>query len=272
MGTREQGHRRPAAVAASVLALTVSSALPSVAAPDEVTYDALGDSYASGAGSGPLGACGQSEAAYPERLDARKKISLDDDNTCAGATVQTMLETQLVGLDDAELVTVTIGGNNIGWSQAIGACLAYDEETCEWAVGQSTWAITNVLPPLLDTAYAAVHASAPEAHVVVTGYPRLFSPEFGDYAVTGTPLVATVSEQQLLNAGADQLNAVIAAKAAEHGFQYVDVTEKFSGHGVNAPDAWITGAQDMVPFHPTAAGQDAYAAAVTSQLDPRSLR
>ena len=259
-------------MAASVLALTVSSALPSVAAPDEVTYDALGDSFASGAGSGPLGTCGQSEAAYPERLDARKKISLDDDNTCVGATVQDMLGTQLVGLADAELVTITIGGNNIGWSQAVGACLAYPEHTCAAAVGQSTLAITNVLPTLLDTAYAAVQASAPDAHVVVTGYPRLFSPEHGDYALAGTPYVITVAEQQLLNAGADQLNAVIAVAAAQHGFQYVDVTGKFSGHGVNAPDAWITGALDAVPFHPTAMGQDAYAAAVTSQLDARSLR
>lgn len=277
MKTRSPGRRRPAAVSASVLALSLTSAIPSVAAPNEVIYDALGDSFASGAGSGDLGFCGQAEEAYPERLDGRMKIVLDDDNTCSGATVQSMLASQLTGLEDADLVTITIGGNNIGWIPAVGACLLADEQTCAGAVGQSRQLIQNVLPGLLDDAYDAVRAAAPDAHVVVTGYPRLFSPEYGDYAGVlpiggGIPYLASVTEQHILNDGADVLNATIAAVAAEHGFQYVDVTQKFDGHGVNAPDAWITDVVHQVPFHPTAEGQNAYAAAVTSQVNPRSLR
>ena len=91
-------------------------------------------------------------------------------------------------------------------------------------------------------------AGAPNADVVVTGYPRLFSPEYGAY------LGASVAEQQTLNEGADLLNATMARAAATHGFQFVDVTKRFLGHGVNAPDAWILGLLDPGAFHPNAEG------------------
>lgn len=97
---------------------------------------------------------------------------------------------------------------------------------------------------------------------MVTGYPHLFTPESGDY------LGASAAEQQAINDTADLLNDVIADAAARHGFQYVDVTDRFEGHGANSADPWINPSN----FHPTAAGQEAYAAALTSQVKPRDLR
>ena len=102
--------------------------------------------------------------------------------------------------------------------------------------------------------------------MVITGYPRLFSPEFGAY------YGASASEQVALNEGADLLNAVIAEAAAEHGFQFVDVTPRFLGHGANAPEAWITGLTDPAAFHPNINGYRAYTAALTSQINPSQLR
>lgn len=261
---RTQRRARPASLAALLLAapLTVAT-LPAQAAPETSVYDALGDSYA--AGSGVL-----TEQAHPSRLDGRMRILLDDFAAVPGATVQTMLDLesgQLDALDvDTDLVTVSIGGNNIGWGQAVGACVTMDDTTCAWALTQTSGTIQTVLPPLLDVAYAQIRAAAPDAHVVVTGYPRLFSPEYGAY------FNATPAEQMAMNDGADLLNEVIAAAAQRHGFQFVDVSGRFDGHGVNATEPWILGLEHPARFHPTVEGQDAYAATLTSQISPRSLR
>ena len=235
-----------------------------------MVYDALGDSYGSGFGVPPYEECGRSQSAYAVQIDGRMRIDLDDFAACAGATTTSMEAhpSQFTALDeDTELVTVSIGGNDIGWGLVVAGCVLGTDEQCSTAVAQARALIQSVLPGRLDATYAQIAAAAPNAHVVVTGYPRLFSPKFGAY------LQASPAEQQAMNDGADLLNAVIAEKAAEYGFQFVDVTKRFDGHGVNAPRPWILGL-DAGPdrFHPNLDGYRAYTAAVTSALNPRDLR
>ena len=148
---------------------------------------------------------------------------------------------------------------------ALEPCRLRDEE-CAGAAALVRSRIATTLPGRLDTVHALVADAAPNARVVVTGYPRLFSPEAGAY------LGASAAEQEVLNDGADQLNAVIRTAAERHGFDFVDVTERFVGHGVNAADPWILGAADPGAFHPTLAGYEAYAAAVTAAIRPGRQR
>lgn len=253
-----------ALVAPLVLGVTTASAAPR----QPVEYDALGDSYASGYGVPPYEACGRSQSAYAVQLDGRVKIDLDDFVACAGATTASLVAGgQLNALDDdTDLVTISIGGNDIGWSTAVVACLGGTDAQCAGGLAATSGRVTTVLPGLLDSVYSQVSARAPEAHVVVTGYPRLFSPEYGAF------LAASVPEQEALNDGADLLNGVIAEAAAEHGFQFVDVTKRFLGHGVNAPDAWVLGPFDPGAFHPNTAGYEAYTAALTASINPSRLR
>lgn len=255
-----------ALVAPVALGVTTASAAPR----QPVQYDALGDSYASGYGVPPYEdeACGRSQSAYAVQLDGRMKIDLDDLVACAGATTATLVAGgQLNALGDVtDLVTISIGGNDIGWSSAVLACLGGADAQCAGALAVTSGRVKTVLPGLLDSVYAQVSASAPEADVVVTGYPRLFSSEFGRF------LAASAAEQEALNDGADLLNDVIAEAAAEHGFQFVDVTERFQGHGVNAPDAWILGPFDPGAFHPDSDGYEAYTAALTAAINPSRLR
>lgn len=268
MDTRAARRTRLAAVALSAFALSVGSLLPAGAAPPSFTYDALGDSFAAGDGVG-------ASQAYPDVLDGRMRIALDDLAAVPGATVPSMMG-QLGALDaDTDLVTISVGGNDIGWGQVVLACLVQPDQACAGAVEQVKQAITAGLPGLLDGAYAQVRAAAPEAHVVVTGYPRLFSPEYGSYVVPFSPTIAleaTVAEQQLMNGAADVLNATIREVAEAHGFQFVDVTQRFEGHGVNSPEAYLFGVLAPVPFHPTVDGQHEYGVALRSQINPDSLR
>ncbi|OFE17514.1 triacylglycerol lipase [Humibacillus sp. DSM 29435] len=240
-----------------------SAASAPAAARGAVVYDALGDSYASGYGVPPYdGSCGRSEAAYAEQLNGRMRVHLDNFVACAVATTTTLVTGgQLDALDsDTDLVTLTIGGNDIGWSSAVVACLGGTDPDCAAAVATTRSNITTKLPALLDSVYRQVAEHAPNARVVVTGYPRLFSPFHGTYLGASTP------EQRALNEGANVLNRVIAKAAQKHGFTFVDVTNRFKGHGVNAPNPWILGPFDPAAFHPTLPGYRAYTAAIASSL------
>lgn len=255
--------------AVALIAPAAVAAAPASAAPrSPVVYDALGDSYGSGYGVPPYSEeCGRSSAAYAVQIDGRMRIDLDDFAACAGATTNSLEAGQLWALDeDTDLVTVSIGGNDIGWGTVVGACVVGEDGPCSDAVAATTETIEDTLPGLLRDTYSQIVAAAPDAHVVVTGYPRLFSPEYGTY------FNASETEQQAMNRGADLLNTVIAGVAAEFGFQFVDVTKRFIGHGVNAPDPWILGLTDPGLFHPNLSGYRAYAAAVTSAVNPRDLR
>ncbi len=102
------------------------------------TYVALGDSFAAGdgvpvQGTGPA-MCARSSADYPHVLAAALGLALDD-VTCSGATTADVLgpqrssdtsvpaQTDALGPDDA-LVTLTIGGNDLGFSGIVARCLA----------------------------------------------------------------------------------------------------------------------------------------------------
>jgi lysophospholipase L1-like esterase len=245
-----------------LLGLTAASAAPWQA----VVYDALGDSFASGFGVPPYGACGRSDSAYAVQLDGRMKVDLDDFPACAGATTTSLVTGgQLDALDgDTDLVTISIGGNDIGWSSTVGACLLGTDDQCAGSIALTRAKITSDLPAKLGSVYDQVAARAPGARVLVTGYPHLFSPEYGAY------LGASPAEQGALNNGADLLNGVLAEAAADHGFGFVDVTKRFLDHGANASDPWLHGL-DSAAFHPNAEGYEAYTAAVTAAVVPARL-
>ncbi|USQ75500.1 SGNH/GDSL hydrolase family protein [Ornithinimicrobium cryptoxanthini] len=260
-----------AAAVALLLPLTASA----TAAPPSFTYDAIGDSYAAGSGA-PDG------AAYPEVLNGRMRISLDDFAALPGATAGPSdkgLSSQLGALDeDTDLVTLTIGGNDIPWGATVTQCLALDDAICFGAIAEVEAQIQNQLPAILDSAYADVTNAAPSAHIVVTGYAHLFSPRSGDYTVPLTPeftMRMSVAEQQAANDAADLLNQVIAERAAAHGFDFVDITKRFDGHGANAKQPWIHGFLPAAlgdSFHPDARGYRAYATALTAGISPKDLR
>ncbi|MDV8147051.1 SGNH/GDSL hydrolase family protein [Arthrobacter sp. B10-11] len=289
--------RRCAAFAATLATLTLAvgtAAGPAGAAPEGgLDYVAIGDSYTAGTGAGEADqpdepTCWQSTPGYVGDVDKTGRVSLVDNAACHGALLlsgddplqqKISVEAQLAGLvaedhlgASTQLVTITAGANDAGVSPVLFACATNGVEVCANAVAASEGSLGQVGAGLAS-AYATIHALAPNAKIAVLGYPRLFEP------ADGNPYFSA-DEQVLINRATDSLNTAIAgavasAKAGGADAQFVDVTTRFAGHAVNSDDPWI--AYDSgnpladTNFHPNPTGHRAYATAVMTEVQPAKL-
>ncbi|MHA6799884.1 SGNH/GDSL hydrolase family protein [Bounagaea algeriensis] len=248
------------AVALGVAGSTGAAAAEPVAQPavePAMHYAALGDSYASGVGTGEYdpgsGDCKRGPLAYPALWAQQHDPAEFDFVACGGATTEDVTGAQLSALDAAtDLVTVSAGGNDIGFAGTVTACLLGTEEICDERVAEGEQRARGELPAALDETYRAIAEAAPNAQVLVLGYPRLTEP--GACPVPGF----TEHKRERLNAGADVLSDVIEQAAQRAGFDYLDVRSAFDGHGVCGEQEWINGPDVVVSesFHPNSTGHE----------------
>lgn len=261
----------PARLSAAALAAAALVLLPAAAAQAQFSserYVALGDSYSSGTGTGEYfdAECKRSVHAYPQLLADGLGADLDFE-ACSGATTNDLLTKQLGNLDaETDIVTVTIGGNDIGWAEAVKACIT-PLTSCLDEIEASEALVRDQLPGLLDGAYGAIANRAPNADVFVLGYPRLFNGQ----RTCGALKQPNIEEQQRMNAAADRLAGVLQNKAEEHGFTYVDVREAFAGHAICDDVAYLNGLAypPSESYHPNAMGHlNGYYAEVLRAVAP----
>lgn len=223
-------------------------------AASTVDYAALGDSYSSGVGtSGATGSCLRSPQGYPQLWVNTHSVSSFQFVACSGATTDDVLANQLTALNTGtDLVSITIGGNDTGFADTLTTCQLGSDSACQTAVDDARAEATNTLPGKLDTTYAAIRSHAPNATVVVLGYPRLF-----ELTSSCGLLGLDLFKRTILNQGADQLESVIAGRAAVAGFSFVDTRGIFTGHGVCGSSPWLNGFKlfDITSsYHPNASG------------------
>jgi GDSL-like Lipase/Acylhydrolase. len=242
----------------STIALVAAAAL-GVAQPASAAggnYVALGDSYSSGVGSGSYlsdsGDCMRSTKAYPYLWAAANAPSSFTFVACSGATTGSVASGQLGALGSSTtLVSVTAGGNDIGFADVMQTCVLSSEATCVNRVNTAISQMRNSLPGSLDSLYGAIRSRAPQAHVVVLGYPRF-------YKLAGSCIAGlTETERGAINNASDVLNGVLAKRAADAGFTFSSVVDEFTGHELCSGDAWIHSVSIPVynSYHPKAIGQ-----------------
>ncbi|MEU4726914.1 SGNH/GDSL hydrolase family protein [Streptomyces sp. NPDC023588] len=228
----------------------------SAAAQADFGYVALGDSYSSGLGAGGYdtasGDCKRTARAYPALWAAAHSPQTFSFTACSGARTGDVLANQLAPLNSGtDLVSITVGGNDAGFSDVMTTCVLQSESSCISRVNQAKAYVDSTLPGQLDQVYNAIDSRAPAAHVVVIGYPRF-------YKLAGTCTTGlTEGERSAINGAADHLNAAIAKRAADHGFTYASVVGAFTGHEICSGSAWLHSLNWLnVPesYHPTAAG------------------
>src|SRR5450631_2869637 len=127
---------------------------PVAAASAQPQYVALGDSYSSGVGTrvfySEAGSCSRSPDAYGPKIAAARGYTLSF-QACSGAKTTDVNANQLGTLSSTtSLVTISIGGNDAGFSNVILNCALYFF-TCGSAVNEANSFIATKLGGLLDT-------------------------------------------------------------------------------------------------------------------------
>ena len=225
-------------------------------------YVALGDSYSSGVGAGDYtsasGSCDISTNAYPYLWDGDNAPDSFQDEACSGATTTDVIDNQLGALSaSTTLVSITVGGDDVGFSSVMETCILDGTSSCESAVDNAETEAEDDLPAKLDTLYSDIAADAPNAQVVVLDYPELY-----DLSASSSCVGLSTDSRTAINGGADTLDSVIQTQAEDYGFTFVDVRPYFSGHEICDSDSYlhsvnITDISES--YHPTSEGQaDAY--------------
>ncbi|WP_440710859.1 SGNH/GDSL hydrolase family protein [Herbiconiux sp. YIM B11900] len=250
--------------AASALAAPVTSAGATGEAADSPagkSYVALGDSYSAGFGltpfsEEPASGCYQADQNYPHLVAESLGLVLDD-RTCSGAVTANIRDTPQVTITgagtapvqsdalgpDTDIVTVTIGGNDLGFSTVAQTCVAESAtgplvldalgiglQNCKQyyapvvdgiEIDRLKYLLDNTVTPALDETFALIHAKAPNAKVFVIGYPAI-TPD-----VANTPAGGCYSSP--LGTGSDPL----APPFPQNTFPFTDVDTLYL-HGTEA--------------------------------------
>ena len=252
---------------------------------------ALGDSYTAGAllpsdlTARPLG-CLRSTKAYPVLVAAALGASLTD-AACSSAGVADMTAAQRTDLGtnppqlnalapDDSLVVLTLGGDDIGFMNVLDECMELSF-TDPWGSPcrahytsggtDQLAALVKAEGPKMTAVLADIAARAPQARIVVVGYPDMFPLSGGCWPAV--PI--TDGDIGYLRGIELQLNAMLAADAKAAGATFVNTYTPTIGHDFCQPET-IRDVEGLLPgslalpFHPNARGQAAIAAAVLAAI------
>ncbi|MFC4517524.1 SGNH/GDSL hydrolase family protein [Streptomyces ehimensis] len=282
-----------AAVAAGTAATPATAAEPRPRVP---RYVALGDSFTSGP-SIPRqvnARCGRSDANYPSIV--REELGIADrtsftDASCGGATTDHMWNRQgATGNDpqldaisrDTSLVTLGIGGNDIGFGEIIGRCIhplgpvesiPRDNPCQRYFTRNGVDELdkrVNETAPKVAAVLKAVHERAPHARVAVVGYPALLGDD-----IEGCRKSVRIADGDIpyLRGTLRRLNAMLRKQATDRGDLYVNTNATTADHDACQPfeERFVEGlyprpSRPAVAFHPNAGGERAMAEAVVDTI------
>ena len=285
------------AVGLAVAVVAIGVTVPAAAAAEEgpagmASYVALGDSYTAGplipVQTGQPPGCLRSDRNYPSLVAARLGLVDFRDVSCSGATTADLHEPQEVtgganppqldALTDAtSLVTVGIGGNDIGFGEILETCSALSSSNLGGAACRDYYTAGGTdrlaeriaaTEPKVIRALATIADRAPDAFVLLVGYPVIL-PDEGPGCYPLVPF--SPGDVAYLRDTARALNAMLAGAAEQAGAEFVDTYTPSIGHDVCRPPGvkWVEGlvaTSPAAPVHPNALGMQATARAVLGQL------
>ncbi len=251
-------------------------------------YVALGDSYTAGPGIAPFGdrPCGRSKVNYPTLLADALKASGFADRSCSGASTLNLdqpqsygkirlNDPQLDGVDKStQLVTVGLGLNNNAVSIGLLlVCLDPDHgplsAKCQQYLATPQSQIEAQMKSSasqLGMALGEIKQKAPDARIVVIGYPRLVP----DQSSCPDRLPVPEAQVERMRTGMRYVNRVWADAAKQAGAIYVDMYAVSEGHDICSDDPWIADYRGAVTkaraLHPYAKYHEAVAAQVEHAL------
>lgn len=279
--------------------------------PAPVPYVALGDSYSSGDGvvpfeSGtdtPSNQCHRSELSYGKLTSRNPRLaaslSLGKFAACGGAETTQILNDSANGEraqykwlnSDTRLVTLSIGGNDIGFITYGIACIVDNCNIDSAAYYSAIQKIENELPHKLEATYRKLLETGVNAQILVLGYPQLapikaewepVDPRCPYLYSSGEGDKRPWKDAQGARMLVDRLNTQIKTvvdriREIKPDFQrlrYIEVNgidSPFYGHTICSSESYFNNLDQAVghpsyALHPNARGQQAYADLVTREL------
>jgi lysophospholipase L1-like esterase len=275
-----RGRMRILALAVSVLA-ALAGHVPGAAAAER-SYVALGDSFTAGPviplQIPPFG-CLKSDHNYPHLAAADLRQPVFRDPSCSGAETEDMTQTQNVSpgpnppqfdsLDrNTRVVTIGIGGNDIGFSEIAKNCSSPTTPTghpCQdrYVVNGHDEISARIAEtaPKVAAVLQGIHARSPKAAVYVVNYLPIL-PDSGPGCWPQVPV--TDEDVPYLRAKQKELNQMLADQAAANGATLVDAYTAGIGHDAcQIPLVrWVepaVPASPAAPLHPNLFGMQATA-------------
>jgi lysophospholipase L1-like esterase len=251
-------------------------------------YTALGDSYAAGPLIPnpllPLG-CLKSSNNYAHLAAPGIGLTLRD-ATCSGAETEDMTNPQNVEPDgpnppqfnslDASttVVSVTIGGNDIGFSEVAQSCITVNpfshpclDKYNSGGVDQLKARI-EATAPKVAAVLQGIKARSPSAKIYVVNYPAIF-PETGFGCWPQMPI--GFSDVPYLRSTEQRLNSMLATQASANGATLVNWYNASIGHDAckGTSTRWVeplVPGTSAAPIHPNKAGMQGGANALLAAV------
>ena len=264
----------------------------------------IGDSTAAGIGNQLVAdpspqdrACDRSRDAYAAVLQRAARLRVLN-LACSSATItHGLLGPQLrasqalpaqIGvlksITSASTVVVSIGANDMGWSDFLRYCygLARCDDQASESLFQSRMDAFRIQYAQLLQELADLPG---KPKVIVTAYydpfgktfdcpqltdPARPNPAPSGYGFSADPGGGATQDQKIatkiepLRSELAQINAVLGSGAGAFGFTLAQ--PEFQGHELCSEQPWVQGLSDPAPFHPNAAGELAIAAAALPLL------
>lgn len=277
-----------------LLALALTASLSACTDTDDLRlsrqYVALGDSYTAAPLIGNLDGrdgCARSQNNYPHLVAESEGLDLRD-VSCSAARTDDLLQSQRTPRQtvdpqidavtrSTDLVTIGIGFNDFGLSVTAfitchrmagsdpdgSPCTDADAATKAQSAGARLDALTSRITRVIE----AVQDKAPDAQVLLIGYPDIFPT---DAPCASMPVA--MGDLPLLRRINRGLNEALTAAAQEQGATYVDVSGPSRGHHLCSDDPWIAGA-DAGPnpraliWHPYSEEQELVAELIRQAID-----
>lgn len=235
-------------------------------------YVALGDSFSAGDGVSPPFVpggrpCHRAPGAYPLLYDPKAEFW-----ACSGAQVSDILANPFKGdppqtthvVSGTSLISVTIGGNDIEIFQALQLCVTFAfAGSCQATLGASVANnLLYTLQPRLLNLFARLHTQAPQARILLIGYPNplpLAVPaNCTALQVPGTGGLAGLNarDARWFHDVIGELNIMLSLAAAKsRGVTFVSTAREFVGHDACSAMPWFNPlSRDHHALHPNALG------------------
>ena len=257
------------------LAVLVVAAVPASAQAAE-EYVALGDSYAAGPlipVQVPPWGCLKSNNNYGNLAARTLAASPYRDATCSGAETEDMTAPQGVSPEPnppqfdrltatTTLVTITIGGNDIGFSSIAEDCFSQNntgtpcQDKYVTANGDEISQRIQATRPKVDAVLQGIHTRSPNARVLVVNYAAIL-PESPPYCWPIVPI--SDGDAPYVSAKERELNQMLADSAAANDATLVDWYTPSLPHNACTPPGikWVEGAvptNAAAPIHPNRLG------------------